>query len=54
MVKTKRKSKAASISKVQPRAGAEKQSITSFAFWLGIHSTRSLGFLSRVPNPFSS
>jgi hypothetical protein len=29
MVKTKRKSKAASISKVQPRAGAEKQSITS-------------------------
>jgi hypothetical protein len=29
MVKTKRKSKATSISKVQPRAGAEKKSITS-------------------------
>ena len=29
MVRTKRKSKAASISKVQPRAGAEKQSIIS-------------------------
>jgi Protein of unknown function (DUF3489) len=29
MVKTKRKSKAASVSKVQPRAGAEKKSITS-------------------------
>ena len=29
MVKPKRKSKATSISKVQPRAGAEKQSITS-------------------------
>jgi hypothetical protein len=29
MVRTKRKSKATSISKVQPRAGAEKQSITS-------------------------
>jgi Protein of unknown function (DUF3489) len=29
MVKTKRKSKAASISKVQPRAGTEQQSITS-------------------------
>ena len=28
MVKTKRKPKAASISKVQPRAGAEKKSIT--------------------------
>jgi hypothetical protein len=29
MVKTKRKSKATSISKVQPRTGAEKKSITS-------------------------
>jgi hypothetical protein len=29
MVKTKRKSKPASIRKVQPRAGAEQQSITS-------------------------
>jgi hypothetical protein len=29
MVRTKGKSKAASISKVQPRAGAEKKSITS-------------------------
>ena len=29
MVKTKRKSKAASISKVQPRTGAEQKSITS-------------------------
>jgi hypothetical protein len=29
MVKTKRKPKAASISKVQPRAGAEQKSITS-------------------------
>jgi hypothetical protein len=29
VVKTKRKSKAASISKVQPRAGAEQKSITS-------------------------
>ena len=29
MVKTKRKSKATSSSKVQPRAGAEKKSITS-------------------------
>ena len=29
MVKTKRKSKAASISKVQPRASAEQKSITS-------------------------